>query len=583
MQQVGSALRGKLYPDGTTLTNIAIIGSGPTGIYTLKHLIASVVPLSITVYEAGSDPGMGTPYHPRANDRAMLANIASIELPPVCEGLTAWLRRQSAQSLAALGVQPENIGEREFYPRIVLGAYFKEQFLALISKAGRNGHVVDVRAGHRVIDVKLEKNSIRVDVSRQDGSLEQTSFDHVVMATGHDWPERTETKPGYFVSPWPAANLDTIGDVTVGVLGTSLSGIDAVVSVATSRGSFLLDDTMTLQYHTEAKPGFHIAMMSRKGLLPEADFYCPIPYEPLTIFTEAEVERLVNSKPDRLLDELFELFRRQLFASDPEYAEKIGLGMLTVETISNAYFAERDSYDPFTWAALNLGEAKTNKATKTTVPWRYTILRMHEVVLKAVPKFNDTDLKRFHKFFKTLFVDDYATVPHQSIERLLALHRAGRLSVLKLGSDYSLDTDGVESGAAVDVAGERHAFGAFIDATGQHAVTAWDLPFKSLIKQGLVREARTNKASNALAAQDDTAVVATGGIDLDDKFRPRFEQPLCRNLYCVSIPFLLHKLPFVQGITSAEELGTLVGSAIVDDIAVSGLATTFEASVTACG
>jgi hypothetical protein len=264
---------------------------------------------------------------------------------------------------------------------------------------------------------------------------------------------------------------------------------------------------------------------------------------------------------------MFELFRKQLLLSDPDYSEKIGLGMLTVETVANAYFAERESYDPFTWAALNLGEAKANKVSKVTVAWRYAILRMHEVVLKAVPHFNDADLKRFHKYFKTLFVDDYATVPHQSIERLLALHRKGRLSVLKLGPDYALDTDTVERGAVVEINGERRCFDSFIDATGQHAVTAWDLPFKSLLEQGLVREARTEKASNALASSDDTAVVATGGIDIDDKFRPQFEAPLCRNLYCVSIPFLLHKMPFVQGITSAEELGTLVGSAIVDAVA----------------
>lgn len=68
------------------------------------------------------------------------------------------------------------------------------------------------------------------------------------------------------------------------------------------------------------------------------------------------------------------------------------------------------SYDAFTWAALNLGEAKANKASNTTVAWRYAILRIHEVVLMAAPKFNNVDLDRLHKYFKTLFVD-YATVP----------------------------------------------------------------------------------------------------------------------------------------------------------------------------
>lgn len=553
-----------------SLPKIAIIGSGPTGIYTLKGLIESDTTLSITIYEANADPGKGTPYHPRANDRAMLANIASIELPPVCESLVSWLRRKTPAELSLLGVPAETIGDRAFYPRIVLGDYFHSQLNALLAKAITSGHVVDVKANQRVVDIELRESDIAVKVRKVDGEECQQTFDHVVMATGHDWPETTETKPGFFISPWPAANLDTIGEVCVGVLGTSLSGIDAVVSVATSHGSFVLDEAGVLQYHTSAGRDFHITMMSRKGLLPEADFYCTIPYIPTTIFTSAAVDKLIETKKHCLLDELFDLFRAQLYADDPEYAERIGLGVLTVETIADAYFADRNAYETFTWASLNLAEVKANKDSRRTVAWRYSILRMHEILLRAVPHLLSDDLKRFHKHFKTLFVDDYATVPHQSIERLLALHRAGRLSVLKLGSAYTLDSDTVERGATVEIDGVTHRFAAFIDATGQQAVSAWDVPFPSLIRQGVVREAQTEKASSTLAVKEDTATVATGGIDLDNQFRPRFEKPLSHNLYCVSIPFLLHKLPFVQGITSAADLGNIVASAIIAEVGGTG-------------
>jgi uncharacterized NAD(P)/FAD-binding protein YdhS len=284
------------------------------------------------------------------------------------------------------------------------------------------------------------------------------------------------------------------------------------------------------------------------------------------------VDTLIETKPDRLLDELFDLFRAQLFSDDPDYAGRIGLGMLTVETVADVYFADRAKYDPFTWASLNLGEARANKASRKTVAWRYSILRMHDILLRAVPHLQVDDLKRFHKHFKTLFVDDYATVPHQSIERLLALHRAGRLSVLKLGSHYTLDSDTLDRGAIIKFDGEKHTFTAFIDATGQQAMSASDVPFPSLIRQGVVREARTDTASSTLAVKEDSAMVATGGIDIDNQFRPRFEKPLSRNLYCVSIPFLLHKLPFVQGITSAAELGDIVATAILEE--VNGEATT---------
>jgi hypothetical protein len=58
----------------------------------------------------------------------------------------------------------------------------------------------------------------------------------------------------------------------------------------------------------------------------------------------------------------------------------------------------------------------------------------------------------------------------------------------------------------------------------------------------------------------------TGGIEIDDDFRPRVDPGVSNKLYCVSVPFLLHKLPFVQGITSAHEMGMKVSSAIISSL-----------------
>ena len=53
---------------------IAIIGSGPTGIYTLSGLVGAERPLVITIFEIEAEAGKGTPYHPDINDQAMLVN-----------------------------------------------------------------------------------------------------------------------------------------------------------------------------------------------------------------------------------------------------------------------------------------------------------------------------------------------------------------------------------------------------------------------------------------------------------------------------------------------------------------------------
>jgi uncharacterized NAD(P)/FAD-binding protein YdhS len=549
---------------------IAIIGSGPTGIYTLKGLVGSTIPLQITIIEAESDPGKGTPYHPDINDRAMLSNIASIELPAICETLVAWLRRQPDSELQRLDIPRAAIREREFYPRVVLGEYLQAQFLQLVRQGQERGHVVDIKARTRVTDIALQENDIHLTLQMPDKGIAHCIYDHVVMATGHNWPENIEVKPGYFLSPWPAPALKRIESCPVGILGTSLSGIDALITTATAHGAFYLDAAGQLQYQPAADTqAFKVTMMSRKGLLPEADFYCEIPYRPPAICTEAAVDALLATGRHDLLDDVFELFRRELVAADPDYAASIGLSLLTVETIADAYFKARETADPFVWAARNLAEAEQNKAAEYTVEWRYAILRMHEIVAKVIPQLDETDLARFHKYFKTVFVDDYATVPHESIKRLLALRRAGKLDIRALGADYQISTENVERGAVLSHQGETATFGAFIDATGQHALSAADIPFPTLLEQGVVRKAATPDAQ-LLADDDGESTTRTGGIDLDAAFRPNFEKNLSNRLYCAAISFLLHKLPFVQGITSAHEIGDIVAAAILEDCTASG-------------
>ena len=547
---------------------IAIIGSGPTGIYTLKGLALARTPTDITVFEAEGDPGKGTPYHPDINDPAMLANIASIEFPPICEPLVAWLVRQDDDTLARLRVRRDAIDEREFYPRVVLGEYMKAQFEQLCRIAVENGHSITVRPHNRVLDIALQPDDIRLTVEEAGGSEHlDFAFEHVVMATGHNWPENTEIKPGYFVSPWPAAALKGIHNCPVAILGTSLSGIDALMTVATAHGTFYLDAAGQLQYQPAPDTeDFHATMMSRKGLLPEADFYCEVPYLPPVYCTEDAIDASIATGATGLLDRVFALFKEELSHADPDYAARIGLSQLTVETLAPAYFADRAEVDPFAWAGRNLMEAEQNKTQKYTVPWRYSILRMHEIIARAVPHLNEDDLKRFHRYFKTVFVDNYATVPHASIQRLLALHRANKLEIAALGDEYDIRTDGVKTGVVISHHGEDHAYGAFIDATGQSSLSARDLPFPTLVAQGGVRESATAKAVTWLDVEADVEIVRTGGIDLDDRFRPLQTGNLSNRLYCAAISFLLHKLPFVQGITSARDIGEVVAAAIIEDV-----------------
>lgn len=90
-------------------------------------------------------------------------------------------------------------------------------------------------------------------------------------------------------------------------------------------------------------------------------------------------------------------------------------------------------------AEANLKEVERNKREKTHRCWRYTVLRLHEVVQAIVPSLNEHDRERFKSGLERVFIDNYAAIPPQSIRRLLALREAGIISVVALGDDYDLD------------------------------------------------------------------------------------------------------------------------------------------------
>lgn len=540
------------------VSSIAFVGAGPTTLYTLKQLLDRAArPFDVTVFEAQPEPGMGTPYRPGWNDPAMLANIASIEIPPVEETLVEWMKRQPSLRLAALGVDPENIDDRTFYPRVALGQFFSDQFQALIARAKRADIGVSIRSSCRVMDAISNEDAIELHVRPQRGVPSTEQFDHVVLATGHQWPDAPEVAPGYFLSPYPSDALSRLPACRTGIRGSSLSAIDAVVALASNHGEFAVERDGALTYvASTGSDDFHMTMMSRKGLLPEADFYFPLPYEPLSICTAEAISNLIDTEDD-LLEAAYALFKKELIAIDPGYSASIGLADLPLDDFSKAYFAARSQCDPFEWAERNLREAEENYARAHTVPWRYAILRMHEVLELIVPHLDDDEFERFMRCLSPVFTDDYATVPHESIRRLLALHRAGRLEVLAVGEDYTIDHSGTYGGAVLKKDGLRTHFPVFVEAMGQRALTAKDFPFPSLYRQGIVRD-----------VSSDGRAKPSRGIAVDGEYHPVSDEIPEDQLFCLSLPFLMGRHPFVQGLTSAHGMGGVVAeklASIVND------------------
>ena len=317
--------------------------------------------------------------------------------------------------------------------------------------------------------------------------------------------------------------------------------IDAAIAVVAQHGVFHTENDKTT--HFTLHPGseaLEITLLSRNGVLPEADFYCPIPWEPLEIATPAALEAAVAQGSDGLLDRVFELVVQELEYAAPAWCEATGLRQLTPDSIAEAWFADRLTHDPFQWAQRNLQEVERNKREHHTVPWRYAILRLHEAIESVVPELNDEDSRRFRRGLARVFIDNYAAIPPESIRRLLALHQAGILRIVALGEDYDLQRESHRT--LIVHHQQRCEFDVFIDARGQQALKTRDLPFPSLRQQ-------------LLACGDDIP-------DVGDDYTLQAPETLRGRVAFGALPWLMHDRPFVQGLTASAEIGSAMARAV---------------------
>ena len=521
------------------MKRIAIIGAGPTGIYTLYSLLKTRTPLCISVYEQADKAGVGMPYSDEDNSRLMLANIASIEIPPLFSTYLDWLQQQSETHLARYGVQKSSLHDRQFLPRILLGEFFRDQFLQLVEHARDQGCEVKVQESCQVTDIAATPYGVNLWTA---DDPEPKPFDLAVIATGHAWPEDDASSRAFFPSPWSGLMAAKIAAGNVGIMGTSLSGLDAAMAVAIQHGTFIESEDEQIQFKLDkGSEALKMVLMSRSGILPEADFYCPIPYEPLTIATEQAIDCAIQQGSEGLLNRIFQLVVAELQHADPAWSEAVALDTLTADSIRDAWFADREKHGPFRWALSNLDEVERNKRDRRTVPWRYTILRLHEAVEKIVPHLTSEDRERFDAGLARVFIDNYAAIPSRSIRRLLALREAGIISILTLGADYEMALKADRT--VIKAQGKSWSFDTFIDARGQKPLKTKDLPFPVLRKQ-------LESAGEAIP-------------EVGDDYTLLAPEYLRGKIAFGALPYLMHDRPFVQGLVVCAEIGEAMAKAAV--------------------
>ncbi|WP_204266413.1 FAD/NAD(P)-binding protein, partial [Klebsiella aerogenes] len=83
-----------------------------------------------------------------------------IEIPPIFITYLDWLKQQNAAHLARYSVYKDKLHDRQFLPRILLGEYFHDRFLAVVAEAKKAGFHIEVHPNAEVTDIKADADGV---------------------------------------------------------------------------------------------------------------------------------------------------------------------------------------------------------------------------------------------------------------------------------------------------------------------------------------------------------------------------------------------------------------------------------------
>jgi len=518
------------------LSNVAIIGSGPTALFLVKYIVQNIEVLKtkikkITIFEKEQLLGMGMPYHPKTTDIYNLANISSEEIPMLDESFGDWLRRQDSDLLKKLNVTDFPIDDSEVYSRVSLGHYFEEQFKQLISSLESKGIQVFQKVNCEVLDLaKDSENGLTIT----DCHNEKHNFSAVVIANGHEWKGDDQPKSGYYASPWPIHKLIPQNkegyNFPVGTLGASLSAFDVVTSLAHRHGTFSKDNEKLTFTLNKENPEFKLILHSAEGWLPHLQYEQKEPIREIyRHFTRNQMLDLIDENGFLRMEDYFDHLCR------PVLIEAFRKDRLThvVDQLQDEKFSfkdlvalmsdKHDYVDSFEGMKIEMVTARNSINHKIPIYWMETLddlmysLNYHAELLPA------EDHLFFHKEIMSFLMNVIAALPLQSADILLALYDA---KCIELKAGYvNFPEDAFQKNKTkiivetADGNKEDIEYQLFINCGGGKKLELEDFPFQTLTKQGVVRAAtapfaEVNFAKEQLKKSEDNILKTDNGLEM---------------------------------------------------------------------
>ncbi len=551
---------------------IAIIGGGPSGLFIYKRLVESGKnDFKVEIFERKAQLGSGMPYSSEGANNEHITNVSGNEVPDIVIPMSEWVHIAPPELLERFRIDPDKFNDYKVFPRLFFGEYLAAQFKMLIEAGVKAGISSEIHFESVVTDIKYDLKSSIVEIQTEAGHTRV--FDSVVICTGHNWPITYEGKiPGYYDAPYPPQKLIQRFNHAVAVKGSSLTAIDAVRTIARNNGSFESDKNGNLSFTLSPESSeFKIMMHSRSGMLPAVRFHLEdsrLSNDSLLSSDEIEDHRK-NNNGFLSLDFVFEKNFKEIFRDrDDNFYERIK--DLSIEDFVEEMMKLRERIDPFQLLRAEYAEAEKSIKRHESVYWKEMLGVLSFAMNHPAKYLSAEDMQRLQKVLMPLISIVIAFIPQKSCEELLALHHAGVLNLVSVGSDSTVEPQ-LNGGIVYHFSDDdqkKHSvyYKTFIDCIGQPHLEYNDFPFKTLLSQKAISPARLKFKSNqagqvAYMLNQETVkkdeageyFMNVSGIAINDNFQVIDEYGAYnKNLYIMAVPYIGGLNPDYSGLDFCE-------------------------------
>lgn len=566
---------------------VALLGAGPSALFTCKHFISSThTNFEIHIFEKTDTIGAGMPYSNLGSNKEHISNVSGNEIPALVSSIQEWIRVAPPELLETFNISPSEFNEYEVLPRLFLGEYLSAQFHLLLDIAASKDIPVHLHLNHTVLDVSdmTDTNEVLIETDKSGTQ----SFDVCIICTGHYWPKKEEGKiPGYYNSPYPPSKLLFKADHPVAIRGSSLTAIDVIRTMSRTHGTFSETDNGFLSFErSHENKDFRLVLHSSNGMLPAIRIYFDEPqaasHDPLT--PEIVTENRKQNDGFLSLDFVFEIaFKKPLKDSDPAFYERIQ--HMNMETFVDAMMQIRERQDPFVLFEKEYIEAESSIQNHRPIHWKEMLAALSFVMNYPAKYFSAEDMKRLQDTLSEIISVVIAFVPQSSARELLALHAAGVLNIIDVDSKSHVEP--IESGGVMyHYTDEQNKpisvfYHTYVDAVGQKKLSMDDFPFQTLLKNKSISQAKLKfkdpKAGEKEFVQDNTEIeknskdayyLKVPGITINDHFQIVDEAGIANErIYIMAVPYISGYNPDYSGLDFCDKASQLISEHYFSSIA----------------